>query len=134
MPKIMPTLIGIYIPLVPLRLLNEASHPYWYSTRESRFGMPLDQLAREKGGQSAWDNAKPHFDEVTKMLKEDGSGPYFMGEEVSYADFVWGGFLIFLQRIGMDVWQKFLETVGEDGEVHGKLLLGLDRWSARSDR
>lgn len=132
--QLMPTLSGVYIPLVPLRLLNEASQSYWYSTREARFGMPLDQLAREQGGQQAWDNAKPYIDQVSAMLNEDKSGPYFMGQEVSYADFVWGGFLIFAQRIGMDVWKGVLRTAGPDSDSHSKLLLALDRWSARSDR
>ena len=134
MSQLMPTLIGIYIPLVPIRLLNEASHPYWYKTREPWVGMPLDQLAAEKGGQKAWDAAKPYLDEVTSMLKGDDSGPYFMGQEVSYADFVWGGFLIFAQRVGTDVWEDFLKTVGEDADAHGKLLFALGKWSARSDR
>ena len=132
MPNMMKQLSGIYIPLVPQRILNEASHPHWYSTREKRFGMPLDQLAKEKGGQSAWDNAKPYFDEVTAMLKEN-DGPYFKGHEVSYVDFVWGGFLVFFQRIGSDVYEKLIQSIGEDAHLHNLLLLGLDKWSERSD-
>jgi len=134
MSELMPAITGVYIPLIPVRLLNPASHAYWYATREARFNMPLDQLAREKGGQKAWDDAKPFLDKMTALLKENESGPYFLGDEVSYADFVWGGFLLFIQRIGVDVWEDLLRTAGEGGEVHGKLLLGLDRWSARSDR
>ena len=134
MPQAFPSLMGVFIPKVPKRLLNEASHPYWYETREARVGMKLDQLEREKGGQEAWDSFKPALDQVTAMLKEDPSGPYFMGKEVSYADFIWGGFLIFMQRIGTDLYEKTLETAGADAEVHSKLLLGLDQWSERSDR
>ncbi|KAK5957624.1 hypothetical protein OHC33_000811 [Knufia fluminis] len=134
MTKIMPALVGIYVPLVPQRLLNEASHPHWYKTRPVWVGMPLDQLQRERGGQKAWDGAKPYIDEVTKMLKEDQSGPYFLGKEISYADFVWAGYLIFMQRIGQDVWEDLMRTAGADAEVHGKLLLGLDQWTARSDK
>ena len=132
--EIMPALSGVFIPLVPVRILNEASHPHWYKTREARFGMPLDQLAKEKGGQPAWDNAKPLLDQMTALLKEDSSGVYFLGSEVSYADFVWGGFLLFMQRIGSDTWESLLQTVGEDADVHNKLLLGLGTWSLRDDR
>ena len=96
--------------------------------------MPLYQLESEKGGPDSWNAAKPHLDEITAMLKEDSSGPYFLGRQVSYVDFVWGGFLIFMQRIGSDVWEALLKTVGEDADVHGKLLLGLDQWSLRNDR
>lgn len=133
-PQIQASIPGVYVPKVVKRLLNEASHEYWYKTREAKMGMPLDQLEREKGGQDAWNAAKPHLDEITAMLKEDSSGPYFLGRQVSYVDFVWGGFLIFMQRIGSDVWEALLKTVGEDADVHGKLLLGLDQWSLRNDR
>jgi len=134
MTEIMPALAGVYIPLVPVRLLNDASQPYWYETREKRVGMKLDQFAQEKGGQPAWDNAKQYIDQVSTMLKEDSSGPFFLGKEISYADFVWGGFLVFLQRIGNDVWESFQRTAGENSDLHSKLLLGLDPYSVRSDR
>lgn len=131
--QILPALVGVYIPMVPKRLLNEASHEHWYRTREKRVGMPLDQLQREKGGPDAWLNAKPFLNQVTDLLKEDTSGPYFMGNTVSYADFVWAGFLIFAQRIGLDVFEELLSTVS-DRQVHVKLLLALDEWSERNDR
>lgn len=133
-PKFAPYLWPVYIPKVPKRILNDASLPYWYETRQKRLGMPLDQAEREKGGQEAWDQTKPYLQEVTAMLKEDSSGPYFLGKDVSYADFVWGGFLIFLQRIGTDLWEKFLETAGNDSDVHGKLVLALGEWSIRNDK
>lgn len=133
MPNFMPTLSGVYIPLVPVRLLNEASHPHWYKTREAKFGMPLNELAEKKGGDVAYNAARPYLEQVTALLKEDGSGPYFLGKEVSYADFVWAGFLIFMRRIGEDVIEKVLEATG-DRKVHEKLLEGVKEWSARSDR
>lgn len=133
MPELMPTLSGVYIPLVPQRLLNEASHPHWYKTREAKFGMPLSKLAETKGGDVAYNGARPYLEQVTAMLKEDTSGPFFLGQEVSYADFVWAGFLIFFQRIGDDVFQKVLETSG-DGDAHLALLVGVKKWSARNDR
>lgn len=132
--KLMPTLAPFYIPNVPKRLLNEASHPHWYKTREARVGMPLDQFEREKGGQQIWDAAKPYLDEITAMLKENNGGPYFMGDSVSYVDFVWGGFLLFVQRIGTDFWEKLLQAIGNDADVHSKLVLALDPWSLRNDR
>lgn len=131
--KINPALSGVYVPLVVKRLLNEVAYPHWYKTREAKFGMPLDQLAKEKGGREAWVAAKPHLDEVTKLLKKNDSGPYFLGDEVSYSDFVWGGFLIFYQRIGSDVYQDLIQTIGEEAHLHNKLLLALDKWSVRND-
>lgn len=133
MDKLNVALAGAYIPLVAPRLLNEASHPYWYKTREARFGMPLDRVAKTKGGDAAYQAAKPYLDEVTDMLKEDASGPYFMGQTVSYADFVWGGFLIFMKRIGEDIFSKVMEAC-HTKNVHEDLLKALEPLNARNDR
>ena len=133
MAKLGPILSPIYIPLIPKRVLNEASHEHWYRTREARFGMSLDRVATELGGQIAWDKAKPLIDEVTAMLKES-DGPFFLGETISYADFIWGGLLIFLQRIGMDIWQDFQRTAGEGSSLNSKLLMALSPCSLRDDR
>lgn len=132
--KIMLAIRPIVFHQVPLSILNEASHPHWYKTREVRAGKPLDQFFQEEGGQKAWDNAKPHIDEVTALLKENSSGPYFMGETITYTDFVWAGFLIFIQRIELDEFQQLLKTIGADSDVHTKLLLALGPWSLRDDR
>ncbi|RMZ84334.1 hypothetical protein DV738_g529, partial [Chaetothyriales sp. CBS 135597] len=111
---------GIYIPLTPERLLTERSQAYWYKTREEWFGMPLSQFAAEKGGQRGWDAVKPYLQEATALLKADPSGPYFLGAEVSYADFIWAGLLLWAQRLGQDVWEKLLETAGPDAELNIK--------------
>lgn len=133
MPDLMGALQPMYLPNVVKRLLNEASQPYWNETRTKRAGMPLDQFEREKGGQQMWDKTKPHLDKVTAMLKQDTAGPFFEGDKITYADFVWGGLLIFIQRIDLRFWEQFLRTAGSDAEVHSKLLLGLDPYSQRSD-
>lgn len=96
--------------------------------------MPLDKFYAEQGGQKAWDKAKPGIAKVTAMLKEDTSGPYFMGKQVSYTDFVWGGFLIFFQRIGLEQFDMMTKVMGEDRDVHMKLMLALGEWSLRDDR
>lgn len=131
MPEIMPTLAGIYIPLVPKRILDTASHPHWYKTREAKFGN-LDKLAETKGGDVAINGAKPYLEQVTALLKEDTSGPYFLGKEVSYADFVWGGFLDFFGRVDPESLSRILETSG-DGQVHANLMDGLKEWRARDN-
>lgn len=132
MPNIMSALVGVYIPLVPVRLLNEASHPHWYSTREKRVGMPLSQLAEQRGGDIGYREAQPFLMAITKMLVENSEGPFFAGKEVGYVDFVWGGFLIFMKRIGDDVYEGVVGMSGRP-EVHGKFLEALEPWSARDD-
>ncbi|RYP61802.1 hypothetical protein DL769_007555 [Monosporascus sp. CRB-8-3] len=125
-------LIGVFMPLVPERLLSEASKPYFYETREANIGMPLDRLARERGGDEAFKAAEPHLRKVTALLGENADGPFFMGKEVSFADFIWAGFLIFFRRVGDDVFQKLLDATG-DRDLHLKLLEGVKPWSERDD-
>ncbi|KAJ4391824.1 hypothetical protein N0V93_005444 [Gnomoniopsis smithogilvyi] len=130
-PQIMPALRGSYIPLVPKRLLNEASLEYWYRTREEKVGMKLDVLENTEGGEPGFAKAEPLLRQVTSWLKEN-DGPFFMGNTVSYADFVWAGFLIFFRRIGTDKFEPLLEKTG-DPSLHLALLSAVEPWSKRDD-
>lgn len=99
--------------------------------------MPLDKLWEEKGGEKAWEELEKSGDlqEVVGWLKENGDGPFFLGKEVSYADFVWAGFLIFMKRIGDEYgYGQILKRSGGDGEVHERLLDALKQWTGSADR
>ncbi|KAL9614581.1 MAG: hypothetical protein Q9167_000950 [Letrouitia subvulpina] len=97
-PKAIMPLRGVLMPKIPRALLNEASLDYFYSTREKRFGMPLDQLEKEQGGDSAWEEARPVIEEVGKLLKAEG-GPFILGKTVSYADFMLVSALHMFKRV-----------------------------------
>ncbi|KAH7196652.1 putative glutathione S-transferase [Fusarium flagelliforme] len=130
MPKIMGALRPVYFTHVPGRILDEKSQPYWYETRAKMAGQPLDELYQKEGGQSAWDNAKPHVHEVEALLKENSEGPFFLGKTPSYADFVWGGFLIFMQR--NQVIDEVYKISG-DAQLHKDLLEATAPWHKRND-
>lgn len=130
--NLMPALQPNYIPAIPKRLLNEASIPYWYSTREAKIGMKLDELEKTKGGDPSWTEAEPLLKQATELLKENPYGPFFSGKTVSYADFVWAGFLIFWRRIGDDRFSELLKRTG-DAKVHEDLLKAVEPWSKRDD-
>lgn len=132
MGDIMAALRGNYIPIIPRRLLNEPSVPFWYRTREEKFGVKLDDLERAEGGEAGWARAEPLLQKVTGWLKEDAGGPFFMGKTPSYADFVWAGFLIFWQRIGEDRFGPLLVRTG-DPAAHEALLAAVEPWSKRND-
>ncbi|KAL2131219.1 hypothetical protein VTI74DRAFT_5396 [Chaetomium olivicolor] len=133
MTRLLPLLRPVYLPRVPRNILNERSRPYWMETRlKMTGGIPLDEFERANPAEGAYDAAAPLVREVTGWLKENGEGPFFLGAEVSYADFVWGGFLIFLERVGEGALEKVLERSG-DAEVHRRLLSGIERWSKRAD-
>jgi glutathione S-transferase len=130
MPNIMGALRPVYFTTVPGRILSEKSVPYWQETRTEMAGEPLDALYKREGGQEAWDKARPHVQEVEALLKENSEGPFFLGKTPSYADFVWGGFLIFMQR------NQVIDEVykiSSDAQVHKDLLEATAPWHKRND-
>jgi len=83
----------IILPKVPA-ILNPPAAEYFYRTRSEAFGKPLEQV--EPVGQAraeAWAKLKAGFDALNGWYSKS-SGPYFMGEAASFADFIVGGLLI----------------------------------------
>ncbi|KAL2015377.1 hypothetical protein VTK56DRAFT_5753 [Thermocarpiscus australiensis] len=122
----------ILLPAVPRTILADASIPYWMETRSKMVGKPLDQFERENPAEKAWDALEPALRDATALLEENAQGPFFMGGEVSYADFVWGGFLLFFQRMGPETWEELLRRSG-NAKAHLDLLEALAPWSKRND-
>lgn len=133
--KIMIDAVGkarpIIVPAVPRMLLSEVAQDHWYTTREKIFGMKMDEFEKTGGpcGEIAWREAEPVLREATVLLTET-DGPFFMGYQVSYADFVWGGFMIFLQKLGL--LDAMLERAGER-EAHLQMLEGISKYAKRDD-
>lgn len=120
-------LAPIYVPLVPELVLNEPSIEYFNTTREKDAGMPLSQF-KEKAPE-AWEGAKKPLNQLTDLLKENG-GPFFLGETVSYGDFIWVGLLLFFGRFGEDIQTRIME-IGGDASVHKRLLEACKPWTQR---
>jgi len=125
--RFMASMGGVLSPRGPDALLNEPSHKHFVDKIEKQFGMSMEQLEREKGGQQAWENAKPAVEELGRVLRAKG-GPFVLGKEgrgfsfsihgekqrlmatpVSYADFNIVGFLRFLKRIGEDLYERMVK-------------------------
>lgn len=110
MPQLFVHLAPVFVPMVPRNILNPASQEYFIRTRERRFGVTLSELEHgPKGGDVAWAGVTPVLQSVAAMLKENPEGPLFLGNEVSYADFVFAGFLRMFQRLGDGVFDKVLD-------------------------
>lgn len=69
---------GVLIPNIS-RKLNPPSEEYFEKTRSARFGMPLAQLEKEQGGESAWAGAEPAMKELGAILRAQG-GPFVLGK------------------------------------------------------
>ena len=131
MVKFMTQMTPIYVPGVAKNILGDKSIDFFLATRQEDVGMPLDEYG-EKNSPGALDRAEPFAREITELLKENSSGPYFLGDAVSYTDFIWGGILLFFQCLGEKEFQEVLEKTG-DADVHTKFLEGLNACTKRND-
>ncbi|KAL7939379.1 hypothetical protein V8C35DRAFT_286474 [Trichoderma chlorosporum] len=114
-------------------ILTEKSYDYWVGQYTREFGMTLDEYERQFGGEKAWAAAQPALSELTAILKEgQADGPFFMGKDVSYADFVWAGGLIFVKRTDEGVFQELLNRTG-DRAAHERLFEACAPWLKRND-
>lgn len=121
-----------FINKVPNRLLREASLDYWYDTRGKMFpGKSLPEVDAELGGEECFKKLKTFTDSVGDLLKEN-KGPFFEGSQVTYADFVYAGYLKFLERIGDDLLNGVLGQA-KDKQVHLDLLEACRPWMKRDD-
>ena len=105
------------MPRIPRSILRVESVEYFEAARAARFGMPLDELEKNRGGEGAWDAAGPGLDELEELVKggefKVDAGPFMLGSEVSYADFVVVAVLEGFRRIGEDLFERIVE--GKEG-------------------
>ena len=78
---------------IPRDLLRPESIEFFEETRAERFGIPLDLLEKEQGGEGgAWERARLGLDSLEELVRSEtfkvDAGPFVLGSRVSYADFV----------------------------------------------
>ncbi|KAF5348611.1 hypothetical protein D9756_009572 [Leucocoprinus leucothites] len=78
----------LLLPRIPRNLLNPPSAEYFTRTRSVLFGMPLSH-AEPQGEKKieAWQRVQVVFEIINGWLSKS-SGPYFMGDTVTFSDFV----------------------------------------------
>ncbi|TRM60478.1 hypothetical protein BD626DRAFT_505495 [Schizophyllum amplum] len=93
---------------VMIHILNDASKPYFRTTREKMLGGKLEEVTPRGGERAATMNAlKATFTTFMARLDESGRDtPYLLGAAPCYVDFVVASFL---------QWVKL--SMGEDGDV-----------------
>ena len=129
--KFMGELSPIYVPGVAQNILGDASLDYFLATRQEDVGMPLYDYKKQHSP-GAFERAEPFAREMTSLLNETSSGPYFLGDTVSYTDFMWAGILLFFKCLGNEEYQEVLKRSG-DAETHTKFLNALSLWTRRND-
>ena len=105
LPKIARPLLPELMPKIRDNLVTEHGTKHWVGARENLFGMSIDEFCRTRGGEQAWVAAKPGLDELKQFVRsyKNDNGPFVLGSEVSYADFVIAALLISVKGAGQDV-------------------------------
>ncbi|KAL8840315.1 MAG: hypothetical protein Q9170_001399 [Blastenia crenularia] len=114
-------------PTAARNLLNERSRGYFVEAREKAWGVKLEEIEKQGDGK-AWEELGPVLVEIGEVLGERG-GPFVLGEEVSYADFILVGAMMFLKRIDERFYGKF---VGVD-PAFGRLFEAVKPWLEKDD-
>ncbi|KAK5048009.1 hypothetical protein LTR84_006199 [Exophiala bonariae] len=99
LPKIVERVRPAFAPLVPKVFLNPVSRDYFVQSREKGLKQPLDEFA--KGADRGFEEAAPYVKELADVLREKPEGPFFLGKEVSYADFLVVGWLHMFVRLSI---------------------------------
>ncbi|KAI4113594.1 MAG: hypothetical protein LQ345_005459 [Seirophora villosa] len=122
-----PKLVPIVFPCITFKivndLLNERSAQYIVETREKAFGFKIAEL-ENVDVDAVWEEAKPVLRELGDILRENEGGPFVLGEEPSYGDFILVAVLQFFRRIGEDLFHR---TVAADPAL-GKLYEASKQW------
>ena len=124
--RVFGPLFPTLMPSIRDKLITPHALAYWTRTRESLFGMSIDEFARVKGGPHAWEAAQPGFSELNKFVTEHrrDDGPFILGSQVSYGDFVVVGNLESFRKTDEDMFNMVL---GQDERVR-ELYEACEEW------
>lgn len=112
--KAIGPLVPVLVPRMPDLCLKGVSIAFHRKVRKESYGMELEELERQYGGEKAWEKAMPGLKALAAALKEDPAGPYCLGKTPSYADFLIVGFL---------EWAKCVST---EDDLYDRIV-GVDR-------
>ncbi|KAM6499550.1 hypothetical protein JOM56_005058 [Amanita muscaria] len=113
LPDFEPMLLFILPP--KYEILNPVSQEYFRRTREKSFGRKLEEFTPTGSErEETWERIKKGFDTIDGLIQKNG-GPFARGEQVSFVDFAFGGYLI---------WFKLI--LGEESELWKDLVIWND--------
>ena len=124
--KIGAPLLPVFMPRIGRDVIVESSVPYFQEARKKAFGMSLDEFEKMKGGEQAWQAAQPGVEDLKAFLAEhkQDDGPFVLGSQVSYVDFVIVAFMEAFRRIGEELFERL---VGNDESLRN-IHKACERW------
>ena len=118
--KVIFTLVGWFMVRVHSRLVTEEEKKWFRADRERRAGMSLEEWDDKKGGERAWEAAKPGFELFEKLLTEHkrDPGPFILGSQMCYTDLMAASIAEFFRRIEQEAFERLTGAVNGLKELH----------------
>lgn len=129
--KIIPPLIPYFMPRVGRDIVLEGDEQWFEDDRAQRFGTSLSELEKSKGGEMAWEAAKPGFATLKEVMRKHkkSEGPFVLGKEPSYGDFMIVAGMKMFSVLGQDAFEKF---AGQSTELR-ELYDACGDWVSKDD-
>ena len=127
--KILTPVILQFLSYVPDHL-PERSQEYFYRTRKEAFGKPMSEVHEEAlaNADEGWKQCYEPLKEAADLLKKH-DGPFFLGQTVSYADFIFTSMLYFVKVLDESAFDKL---VSQD-PAFSKLYEATSQWFAKAN-
>ncbi|GKT51539.1 glutathione S-transferase-like protein ustS [Colletotrichum spaethianum] len=88
---------------------GERSQPFFWDTRKDDLGgMTVYEFEDKYGGERAWERTKQAIEDASTQLNKT-EGPFFLGDQVSYADFIYVGLLETMKKYTPQHYQRVVE-------------------------
>ncbi|EMC92230.1 hypothetical protein BAUCODRAFT_38250 [Baudoinia panamericana UAMH 10762] len=90
--------------------LQEPSKSWFIEDRERRFGMTMQQMRENLGGEKAWQNAEAALKKLQSFLTEHkkDEGPFVLGSTPCYADLCVVALLESLKRVCLEQYEQII--------------------------
>ncbi|OSS45724.1 hypothetical protein B5807_09601 [Epicoccum nigrum] len=118
-----------FLPYVPDHL-PERSREWFYESRNAAFGKPISEVHKEAlaNADEGWKQCYEPLKEAADLLKKH-DGPFFLGQTVSYADFIFTSMLFFVKLLDESAFDKI---VSQD-PAFSKLYEATSQWFAKDN-
>ncbi|KZL74880.1 glutathione s-transferase [Colletotrichum incanum] len=117
----------VMMPEVYRTILGERSQPFFWDTRkEDLGGMTVYGFEEKYGGERAWEKAKQAIKDASTQLNKT-EGHFFLGDQASYADFIYVGLLETMKRYTPQHYQRVVEQAPALQKLHEACAPWLER-------
>ncbi|KAJ7589058.1 hypothetical protein C8J56DRAFT_937735 [Mycena floridula] len=109
-------------------IINQASHEYFYATREVRYGKPLKELypAPERQAEE-WKLVEKAFTKISQWFEKDSL--YIMGTGPTFGDFMLAGYVMWIKQLWGDDSMQWKSMSSLNDGRWAKLVAAMDKYA-----